>query len=66
MIRPESLEYPKILEPLTKTRSSKIEVFSDFMRVCACALANGAREEEYFEVQRRYRDEHMREMSKAF
>lgn len=66
MIYPDKLEYPKILEPLSRNKSSKIEVFTDFVRVSACALAAWAREEEYFAVQKTYKDEHMQLMSKAF
>ena len=61
-----SLEFPKYLEPLARTKSSHIEVFSDFVRMSACALSAWTREEEYLEVAGKYKRPELDEICKAF
>lgn len=51
---------------IAQRRSSGIQVFTDWVRVCACALAMGSREDEYEEIKRRYNEEEMSAFASGF
>jgi hypothetical protein len=46
--------FRSLIESLARTRSSALEVFADFARVAACALAAQTREAEYLAVAKNY------------
>ena len=54
-----------IIEDIARTRSSPFEVFTDFVRMAACALAAQTREEEYLAVAKNYSRDELGEFSKA-
>jgi type I restriction-modification system DNA methylase subunit len=58
-------DFRKIIEDIARRRSSPFEVFSDFVRMAACALASQTREKEYLEVAGRYSREELEQFSKA-
>jgi len=47
-------DFRSLIESLARTRSSPLEVFADFARVAACALAAQTREAEYLAVAKNY------------
>lgn len=47
-------DFRSLIESLAHNRSSPLEVFADFARVAACALAAQTREEEYLAVAKNY------------
>lgn len=57
--------YRSIIERIARTKSSQLNVFTDFCRMTACCLAVGSREEEYFEVIKPYSKDELTELSKA-
>lgn len=59
-------DFRKIIEGIARTRSSPYEVFTDFVRVCACTVANQTREDEYLEVVMRYSKEDLVQFGQAF
>lgn len=59
-------DFAGYLEPIARTKSSNIEVFKDFTRMGACALAAWTREPEYLEIAKRYNKEELQEICKAF
>lgn len=62
----EALDFRTVIEKISYSKSSPVEVFKDFVRISACALACQTREEEYHEIIRRYRQEEMEQLSRAF
>ena len=62
----EEGNFRKTIETISRTKSSVVTVFSDFVRIAACAVACQTREDEYFEVIRRYAKEEQRELANAF
>ena len=58
--------FRKIIEGIARTRSSPYEVFIDFVRVCACTVANQTREQEYLEVVKRYSKDDLVQFGQAF
>lgn len=60
-----TLEYPKYLEPIARSKSSTVEVFKDFVRMSVCALSAWTREQDYLDVAGRYNRHELGEISKA-
>lgn len=59
-------DYRNIIEELARTKSSQLQVFTDFCRVSVCALSLGRREEEYHGIATRYSSDEMEQFSVAF
>lgn len=57
--------YRSIIETIARTRSSQLQVFSDFCRLSTCSLSLGQREEEFHEIAKRYSKDEMHDISKA-
>lgn len=62
----EGGDFRKIIEDLSRTKSSPVTVFSDFVRMAACAVACQTREEEYLETAGRYSRDELEGIAKAF
>ena len=58
--------YRTILESIASTKSSQLEVFSDFCRISACAVSLFDREPEYLEIAGRYNRDELADFSQAF
>ena len=61
----ENGNFRDVIETFARTKTSPVEVFSDFVRMSACALACQTREEEYLEVAKKYDSDELKEFSKA-
>lgn len=59
-------DYRIIIQELALTRSSQLQIFTDFCKLAACCLALCTREEEYHGIATRYGSEEMQQFSKAF
>lgn len=55
-----------MIDRIAQRRSSAIQVFTDWIKASACALAMGTREEEYEEIKRRYNAEEMHDFAIGF
>lgn len=62
----EAGNFRDTIETLSRSRSSPISVFSDFVRMSACAVACQTREDEYFEVIRNYDQDELQSLCHAF
>lgn len=58
-------DFRPIIETIARSRSTPFEVFSDFVRMAACALACQTREDEYLEIAKRYSRKELGELSRA-
>ncbi len=58
-------DFRLMIDEIARTKSSAVEVFSDFCRMVACSLALQTREEEYLEVAKRYGKEELSRLSQA-
>jgi hypothetical protein len=59
-------DYRTVIESIARTKSSQLQVFADFCKIAACALALNSREEEYHAIATRYTSDEMHEFSTAF
>lgn len=62
----EGANFRDTIETLSRTKTSPVTVFSDFVRMAACAVACQTREDEYFETIQRYKPDEQKELCKAF
>ncbi len=62
----EAGDFRNTIETLSRTKSSPVTVFSDLVRIAACAVACQTREDEYHEVIKRYKPGEQVKLSKAF
>lgn len=58
-------DYRKILETLARSEGSLLSVFSDFVAMVACSMANQSREKEYCEIASKYTKDQLEMISKA-
>lgn len=59
-------DYRTTITSIARTKSSQLQVFADFCKIAACALALCSREDEYHEIATRYTSDEMHELSVAF
>lgn len=59
------VEWRKVIEYISRSRFDRTEVFSDFVRLVACALACQTRETEYLQIARRYEREELEQFAQA-
>lgn len=59
-------DYRIIIQELARSRSSQLQIFTDFCKLAACCLALCTREEEYHGIATRYGSEEMHQFSRAF
>jgi type I restriction-modification system DNA methylase subunit len=59
-------DYRSIINSIAHTKSSQLQVFADFCKIAACALALSSREDEYYGIATRYSSDEMHEFSTAF
>lgn len=57
--------YRTILKSIARTKSSELQVFSDFCRMSACAMSVLQREPEYLEIAGRYNRDELSDISLA-
>lgn len=57
--------YRNIIESIARTKSSQLQVFSDFCRLSTCSLSLGERDEEFRDIATRYTSDEMHDISKA-
>lgn len=59
-------DYRTTINSIARTKSSQLQVFADFCKIAACALALNSREEEYHAIATCYTSDEMHEFSIAF
>lgn len=59
-------DYRSIINSIARTKSSQLQVFADFCKISACALALCSREDEYHAIATHYSSDEMHEFSTAF
>lgn len=62
----EAKDFRKTIETIARTKSSPVSVFSDFVRMAACAVACQTREEEYMETIKKYDKDELHALCEAF
>ena len=65
-MRPTNEPFQQSLETIAKTKSSIVSVYSDIVKMAACAVACQTREDEYLQTIKSYSKEELEQLCKSF